>query len=289
MKYALLAFSLLVVGCSSGGGASSPTALPVVAPSAPASTPSTTPTTVPLFVLQAAPLTSTPTILASGRRAQSGTSLLPIMVEGSGFTPGPLAVWVADATTGKDVAETTGSATGATFAPLVCPGASALWCAVHSAAWLLTPPTGLATGQHTLTVAFGDGTSGAMTDDVYDWFTLTCGAGWVYAGGVITPTASRAVSDVYDDCAAGNVVFPRGAILASNPVADAFGRFETVLSTMTAAINLTSLFTNAPSASITQGQVYGISTQDGGFAKVYFVTPTQGLALHAKADGSYAF
>jgi hypothetical protein len=37
------------------------------------------------------------------------------------------------------------------------------------------------------------------------------------------------------------------------------------------------------------GQVYGIQTQDGGFAKVYMLSPTQGMALHANPDGTYAY
>lgn len=246
-------------------------------------------TATPVLVLQAAPIASTPTILAKGRRAQSGTSLLPLLVGGTGLTPSPLAVWITDAVTGKDVAETTGSVTGSTFAPLACPGASVLWCAVHPLAWSLTAPTGLATGKHALTVAFGDGTSGAMTDDVYDGWSLTCNTGWAYVAGAIVPQATRATSDVYDDCVAGNIVFVRGGLLITNPVADSFGRFETVMPTITAAFIINSLFTNAPAVGIQQGITFGINTQDGGFAKVYFTDPTHGLALHANVDGTYAF
>lgn len=263
-----------------------PTASPTTASTA---TASPTPTIAPVLVLQAAPLTSTPTILAKSRRAQSGTSLLPLMVQGGGLTIAPMAVWVTDAATGHDVAETTGSVTGATFAPLACPNASTLWCAVHPLAWQLTPPTGLATGQHSLAVVFADGTSGSMTDDVYDSWTLPCGTGWVYAGGAIVPTTTRAASDVFEDCAGGNVVFVHAAILASNPVADSFGRLETIMPTITVAINITSAFVNLPIVSVQSGTAFGIQTSDGGFAKVYFTDATHGIALHSQADGTYSF
>lgn len=289
--------SIATAAPSAAPGASAspkPSTAPSTAPSAsPAlsSAPTAAPTAspVPIFVLQAAPLTSTPTILAEGRRAQSSTSLLPLIVEGAGFTPGPLAVWVTNAVAGLDVAETTGSVTGAAFAPLACPGASTLWCAVHPLAWEMTPPTGLATGKHALAVAFGDGTTGIMTDDVFDSWTLTCNTGWAYVGGAIVPQPTRATSDIYDDCIAGNIVLVRGGLIITNPVADSFGRTETVMPTITAAFIVTSLFTNAPAVGIQPGIVFGINTQDGGFAKVYFTDSTHGLALHAQADGSYAF
>lgn len=153
----------------------------------------------------------------------------------------------------------------------------------------MTAPTGLATGKHTLTVAFGDGTSGAMTDDVYDSWTLTCNTGWGYVSGAIVPQATRATSDVYDDCVHGNIVFTQGGLLITNPVADSFGRTETVMPTITAAFIINSLFTNAPAVGIQQGITFGINTLDGGFAKVYFTDPTHGLALHANVDGTYAY
>jgi hypothetical protein len=245
-----------------------------------------------VLVLQAAPLTSTPTILSKGRRAQSNASLLPVIVEGAGtapFVPGPLAVWVTNAVTGQDVAETLGTVTGSTMAPLACPGASTLWCAVHPDAWSFSAPVGLATGQHSLTIAFGDGTTGTMTDDVYDAWSLSCGTGWVYQAGTIVPTTSRAASDVYDDCTNGNIVFPHAAILVSNPVTDQFGRLETVMPIITAAANVTSAFVILPIVSVQPGEVFGIYTVDNSYAKVYFASATQGLALHSNADGSYAY
>lgn len=37
------------------------------------------------------------------------------------------------------------------------------------------------------------------------------------------------------------------------------------------------------------GTVFGIQTADGGFAKVYFTSATEGLALHSNLDGTYAY
>jgi len=42
--------------------------------------------------------------------------LLPVVVEGAGLTPGPLAVWVTNAVNGQDVAEASGTLSGNAFA-----------------------------------------------------------------------------------------------------------------------------------------------------------------------------
>lgn len=94
MKYLILSTAVLAAGC--GGGQSAPTVIATSTPVTPISTPTPSPTLTPapVDVLQAAPLSSTPTILAKGRRSgQSISAPLPLLVQGAGispFTPGPI-------------------------------------------------------------------------------------------------------------------------------------------------------------------------------------------------------
>ena len=289
---------------------------PTAAPTAPATAaPTASPVPLNQRVIAGAPLSATASQLANARRnaqahtlAQGVTNGLPILVESSGMVAawaGDMTTWVSAQATAQDVPETgmtvTPSGTLALNNPAPaqsCLGSLAAACIVHPTAftWGTSSANGKPVGKQTLTVAFADGTTGTSFDYVYDGWTLPCNAGWAYVGGVPVAQATRATSDVYADCAAGNIVFPRGGMLFLNPTQDQYGRTETIMPTVLAAINISVFTTNIPMASTTQGQVYGIATQDGGFAKIYFdgaagsgaINSAQGMSLHAKADGTYA-
>ena len=291
-----------------------PTASPTIAPTA---TPAPTPVPLALRVIGGAPLSATASQLANARRtaqAQGVTNGLPILVESSGMVAawaGDMTTWVSAQATAQDVPETgmtvTPSGTLALNNPAPaqsCLGSLAAACIAHPTAftWGTSSTNGKPVGKQTLTVAFADGTTGTTFDAVYDGWALQCNTGFVYQGGIPVATATRNASDVYADCAAGNIVFPQGGILAFNPVQDQFGRYETIMPTITSAILISSFITNVPMAATAVGQVYGIATKDGGFAKVYMsvnaiVTPVnppglisaEGMSLHAKPDSTYAF
>ena len=306
----------------SGAPTTAPTVAPTIAPTASptiAPTPSPTPTPVPLAlrVIGGAPLSATASQLANARRtaqaktqAQGVTNGLPILVESSGTVAlwaGDFVNWVTNAGTGQDVPEQSGAitATGGLalnnpgFSPLSCLGSLTAVCVVHPMGWQFgTNDTGLIrpVGKQTLNIAFGDGTTAQTFDFIYNGWSMSCNAGWSYVGGAIVQQATRAASDVYADCVAGNIVFPRGGILYSNPIQDQYGRTETIMPTITAAILITSFITNVPMVSIAPGQVFGVATQDGGFAKVYFngassttTNSATGMSLHANPDGTYPY
>jgi hypothetical protein len=314
----LALLSLAVLAACGGSGSTPPapaatTVLVFVTPTpsatltptaAPTNAPTIAPTAVPasLKIVNGAPLASNPVVLSKGRRAQSqgvAATGLPILVESAGayvLNAGPMASWVTNLVDGKNVAETSGTVAAPgfaidspTFAAQSCTISLTPWCAAHPLAWTWGTGVTKPLGKQTLTIAFGDGTSAQIFDYVYNGWLLTCGTGWAYSSGAIVPTTTRATSDVFDDCANGNIVFPHAAILASNPVSDSYGRFETIMPTITAEINITSAFVNLPIASVAQGTVFGIQTTDGGFAKVYFTDAMHGLALHANADGTYPY
>lgn len=331
MKYALSALSLLVVGCSSGGGSapmpipsqSSPVVMSSAAPvasasPAPTSTPTAAPTVVPLAlrVMAGAPLSATASQLSTAHRsaqahiqAQGVANGLPILVESSGMVAawaGDQTVWVSNAQTSADIAETGGTITPSGTLPLNNPGFSALSClgsisavcAVHPMGWEFgtSSANGKPVGKQTLTIAFADGTTGTTVDDVYDGWNLPCNAGWVYQGGVPVATTTRAVSDVYADCVNGNIDFPMGGLVWAQPTADQYGNDATVMPNLTAEPVIAVLNGVVPMTAIPQGIVFAIQTQDGGFAKVYFtsgagvaVNATNGMSLHSQPNGTFAF
>lgn len=284
-----------------------PTAIPTVAPTA---TPTPVPTAIPLSLksIKGAPLSATVSQLSNVRRTQSqGTNNgIPILVESSGaFTlwAGDFVNWVSNAQDGKDVAETSGTITATNnltlnnpgFAPLSCLGSNSAACIVHPMGWEFgTAQSGTKpVGKQMVSIAFGDGVMGTTFDYVYDGWSLTCNTGWAYQGGVPVPQATVATSDVYLDCVNSVLKFTQGGVLMANPSQDVYGRYETAFPSTTAAFIQNSLFVNAPFASITQGQIFGIGTHDGGNAKVYInsgvSTILTGMALHAQSDFSYAF
>lgn len=300
----LLSLSLLAAGC--GGGGSSPTPLTVA--------PTAAPTTAPLSrTIAGAPATATAAQLSTTRRsaqAQGITNGLPILVESSGMIAawaGTIAVWVTDTQTNADIAETSGTIVpsgnlainNAAFAPLSCLGQISGVCTVHPTGWTFgtSSTNGKPVGKQTLTVTFGDGTTGSTFDYIYDGWNLPCNSGWAYVGGIPVAQATQGTSDVFADCAHTNIIFPKGAVLASAPTADKYGNTATVMPTLTAAIALTSPIVTLPMTSTAAGQVYAIATQDGGFAKVYFsgqagggaINATNGMSLHASPDATYPF
>jgi hypothetical protein len=310
---------------------SSPTSTPTHAPTTgPTVSPTTSPTTnptatpIPLAIkrIGGAPLTATASQLSSARRTAEAHTLaqgvengLPILVESSGLASqwaGAQVAWVTNIANSTDVPETSGTITPSGnlpimnpgFTPLNCIASLAAACIVHPLGWEYgtSSANGKPVGKQTLTIAFGDGTTGTTSDYVYDGWVLTCNAGFFYQAGVPVATTNRNLSDVYADCTNGNIVFPKGGTLALTPSQDAFGRFETIMPTVTSAILMSSLIVNVPMTTIANGQVFGITTQDGGFAKIYFNGPAvvvpssppglisaEGLSLHAKPDGTYLF
>lgn len=337
MKNTLAVFAALAVvgvaACSNGGSSTTPTPSPtvaatnapspsvsptsVVSPTASplaSSTPSAipTPTIAPVNVLRAAPIAANPVGLSFLRKTQAGgvSSSLPLLVESSGSAAvwaGNFVVWVTNAVSGLDVQETSGTITATngvpvnnpSFSAISCPAASSVWCAAHPLGWEFGTASvaNKPVGKQTLTVAFGDGLTGSIPDYIYDGWNLPCNTGIAYVGGVPVPQATKNTSDVYADCVNGNLVFPKGGILAFQPTQDSYGRYEPILPTVTAAIFISSAAVNFPMASIAQGQVYGINTQDGGMAKIYAssqssptaINALNAMSLHAKPDGSYAF
>lgn len=303
-------------GLPSASPAPSPTATHIATASPSASPVATaTPTPIaPLKVLRAAPLSANPVGLSFLRRPQAGgvTSSLPTLIESAGVIgawAGNFAVWVTDATSGLDVSEASGTITATngvpvnnpSFGAINCPNTSvpAVWCASHPFAYEFgtASTTNKPVGKQILTVTFGDGLSGQITDYIYDGWNLPCNSGWVYQGGVPVATTTLAASDIYADCVSGTIKFTQGAVLIGSPVQDSFGRYEAAMPNVTAAFIVNSLIVNVPMASIAQGQIFGMQTRDGSFAKVYMangasstaLNAANGMSLHAKSDGSYAF
>jgi hypothetical protein len=108
--------------------------------------------------------------------------------------------------------------------------------------------------------------------------------------------ATKANSDVYADCVNSQISFPHSAIVLANPSPDQYGRTETVMPTLTAQPLFIAAIGNVPFSSIAAGTVFGIQTQDGGYAKVYFANgpgvatnAAIGMSLHSQPDGSFAF
>lgn len=335
MKRLILLLSLSLAACGGGGQSAFvtpaslnafpvPTASPAAssAPSVAPSTPSPapTPTVAPtatavpasLKRLGGAPLTATASQLSVTRRvaqAQGVTNGLPVLVESSGMIAswaGDFSVWTTNVQTSQDIPQTGLTVTASGNLPINNPGPQPLsclgqvsaMCAIHPTSWTwgTSSANGKLVGKQTLTVAFADGTTGTTADYVYDGWSLPCNSGWAYVAGVPVAQATRATSDVYADCVAGNIVLTQGGLLVANPSQDQYGRTETVLPTITAAFIINSLITNVPMAAVSQGTVLGIITRDGGFAKVYFtnqpgvaINSAAGMALHSNATGAFDF
>jgi hypothetical protein len=266
-----------------------------------------------------APLTATAAQLSTARArsrtqarilAQGTENGLPILVESSGMVAswaGDQAVWVMNAQTQQDIPETSGTITPSgnlpisnpAFAPLSCIGSVSAVCIAHPLGWEFgtSSANGKPVGKQTITVAFADGTISSSHAYIYDGWTIACNAGFAYVGGVPVAQATKATSDVYADCTNNNLVFPMGAVLYSQPVQDQFGLTQTIMPTITAAIAFVVSNVNYPMPSTIGGQVYGIATRDGGFAKIYLtagagqglLSSASGMSLHANVDGTYPF
>lgn len=292
----------------------SPTQTPIVAPS-PSGAPATA-TPVPLSqrAIAGAPLAATISQLSRIRtqahtQAQGTMNGLPILVESSGQIAawaGDQAVWTQAVGTSSDVAETGLTITPSgnlplnnpAPAPISCLGSVSAVCAIHPLAWTFgtSSANGKPVGKQTLTMAFADGTTGTTNDYVYDGWSLPCNAGFAYIGGIPVAQATRATSDVYADCVAGNIVFPKGGFIIAQPTQDQYGRAETIMPTLTAQPLFIAAISNVPMSSIAAGMVFAIQTQDSSFAKVFFstqpgttITSASGMALHSNATGTFDF
>lgn len=302
----------------------SPSGIPTTAPTAtPAATPTVAPTIAPtpvplaLKVIGGAPLSATAAQLSVAKRnaqaktlAQGVENGLPILVESSGMIAawaGDQAVWVTNAQNPtQDIPETSGTITPSGnlpitnpgFTPLSCLGQVSAVCAVHPTGWTFgtSSTNGKSVGKQTLTVAFSDGATAASHSYVYNGWNLPCNSGWAYVGGVPVAQATRATSDVYADCVAAQIVFPKGAVVLTQPIQDQYGRAETVMPNLTAQPIFAAANGFVSMSSVPYGIVFGIITQDGGFAKVFFqgassitTNASSGMALHSNASGGFDF
>ena len=219
----------------------SATAVPTTAPTATANptiapTASPTPTAVPVQIalrVAGAPARChhrDASQLASNRRtakAQGVTGGLPILVESSGMVAawsGDMTTWVSVLASAQDIPETSMTVTPSNALPITnpapaqsCLGSLAAACIAHPTAftWGTSSANGKPVGKSTLTIAFGDGTTGTTADYVYDGWTLPCNAGWAYVGGVPVALARKAVKANSDVCDGGlrqraNQLSPRG-------------------------------------------------------------------------------
>jgi hypothetical protein len=327
--------ALLLASCSGGGNATPATtatdnprtiANPAPSPTATATLqPGATPTASPspaVFILKTiggAPLTATAAQLSSTRRtaqahiqAQGIENGLPILVESSGMVgewAGDFVVWASNITNGQDIPETSGTITATNGIVIndpsfsqACVGSVAAACIVHPTGWQFGTSSAIAKpiGKQTLTITYGDGTTGTTNDYVYDGWQLPCNTGWAYVGGVPVAQATKATSDVYADCVNQNMDFPHGAMLLANPSQDQYGRYETIFPTLTAAPVIIALSAVIPMSSFSQGIVFALQTGDGGYAKVLFTSgagvpgdpngiAALGLSLHSQTNGSFAY
>ena len=269
-------------------------------------------------VIGGAPLSATASQLANARRnaqahteAQGVTNGLPILVESSGQVAawaGDMTTWVSAQATAQDVPETGMTVTPSGNLALnnpapaqSCLGSLAAACIAHPTAftWGTSSANGKPVGKQTLTVAFADGTTGTTFDYVFDGWTLPCNTGWAYINGVPVSQTVKANSDVWADCVNANIDFPMGGLVLSQPSADQYGNFATIMPQFTAAPVIAVLNGIVSMSSISQGIVFAVETQDGGTAKVYFTgagvpgsptgTGANGMSLHSSPNGTYAF
>jgi hypothetical protein len=323
MKTLSLLAVLALAACGGGGTLPAPAQSPVPGPTStanPTASPTATPVPQALRQIGGAPTTATVAQLARvHRRAQSNatqgvTNGLPILVESSGMVAswaGDVGVWTVNAQTQANIAETSLTVVPSGNLPINNPGpqpiscleAVSAICIVHPTAWTFGTSTfgtssanGKPVGQQTIAVTFSDGTTGTTFDDVYDGWNLPCNAGWAYVGGVPVAQATAATSDVYADCVNGNIDFPKGAYVLSNPSPDQYGNTATILPQFTAAPIFSAANGVVSMASIQAGVLFALNTQDGGFAKVYFtnapgsgsINSANGMALHSQTNGSFA-
>ena len=109
--------------------------------------------------------------------------------------------------------------------------------------------------------------------------------------------ATRATSDVYADCVNGNIDFPKAAYVLAQPSADQYGNNATAFVNYTAEPIFSAANAVVAMASIGQGMIFVINTQDGGFAKVYFgnvpgstaQNAANGMSLHSQVNGTFLF
>lgn len=316
MKTILSAIGLAVIAAGlaacGGGGGSTPTPVKVATTS-----PTIAPTTAPGATkkVSTSPLSASPTISQSKIRSAQSLGVVGaqnLLIESAGTSAewaGSIAVWVTDTATGQDVAETSVVTTATNGLavnnpapePMQCTGAdvtSLSWCAAHPLGWwfgtasVLNKPV----GQQTITLTFGDGTVGTITDDVYNGFTLACGQSMEYQSGLPVIVTSNA--DVTYDCTNQSVDFPHGVVEAAVPTGDQFGRTNTVISTVTSAVSVPAGSpTSIPYTSFVANAVYVFATSDGGFAKMLVpgapnsgsTGNINGIVLHAQAQGTYAY
>lgn len=294
MKKLLFALALLLAaGC--GGGSATP--IPV------ASTPANAPTLV-----SNAPLSSSPALTPTsiGRREAQDLPAPTTFVESSGTAAiwgGDFVTWVTNPQTG-DVPEASAQIIASnslqitdSMKPISCTTnvTSTAWCLAHPLAWTwgtsssLTKPI----GKQTLAIVFGDGSHITITDYVFNGWLMACGQSIAYQGGVMV-TVPVASADVTYDCANHQVVFPHGVVIAAPAQADVYGRFETILPTITNAVAVPNGSPTAlPFAGFPVNAVLVIGTTDGGFAKIYPNQPGglnwTAASLHAQVGGTYAY
>jgi hypothetical protein len=270
-----------------------------------------------------APLTATVAQLATARRgaqskalAQGTANGLPVLVESSGMVAqwaGDVGVWTVNAQTQANIPETGLTVTPSGNLPINDPGPQPLSClgqvsgicVVHPTAWTFgtSSANGKPVGQQTITITFADGTTGTTYDDIYDGWNLPCNAGWAYVSGVPVAQTAKATSDVYADCVNGNIDFPMGAYVLSNPSPDQYGNIATILPQFTAQPIFSAANAVVAMTSIQGGMLFAIQTQDGGYAKVYFTSQpnpaaqstgatassVSGMSLHAQSNGTFAY
>jgi hypothetical protein len=262
--------------------------------------------------MRGAPVASNPLLSQSIRRFALPTTETPppILVESSGTAAvwaGNFVVWITSAASGLDVPETsvmTATTNGLLvdnppmerFCTPTGGGIGLPWCNAHPSAWEFGTDSNLTKpiGKQTITFTFGDGTVGTFTDYVYDGWQIACGQGLAYVSGV--PTIVTRNPDVMADCTNGQLVFPHGVVQAAAPMPDAFGRYETVFTTVTAPVAVPSGSPTRIPSTYSYGTVYVFATGDGGFAKIYPTLIGQhapqssfGMSLHAQTDGSFAY
>lgn len=312
---------LLCAGCS-GGSNLATTAIPTTAPTAVPSpivspTPGASPTVAPSNspaaiqnIVSNAPLTSAPALTPSSLRRIAQTLAPPTtVVESSGtaaIVAGTFVTWASSPITHLDVPEASLNIAATNALPISNPGPTPLscitsitspqWCSAHPTGWYYGTDSGINTkpvGKQTITIAFGDGSTGTVTDYVYNGWLMACGQSLAYQNGVMATVSSNA-ADVTYDCTNNQVIFPHGVVTAAASQTDIYGRTETVLPTVTAAVVVPNGSPTAISfATFSANSVLVFGTTDGGFAKMYAGSPGgsnwTAASLHSQVNGSFAY
>jgi hypothetical protein len=314
MKHLALLLLVALTGCGGGGSSAvpatqvavaSPTTAPGVTPTIPPATPGT-PAPSPAAALRAVGAAGGGLATSSGQRSTLATvpnSIPKIIISFSananwGGIAGNVFLWVYSTVTGQTV-PTTGLTL--TLDPALRISGLPLQDTIGrfglSNDWttLMNPPT--KTGVLSMTATFNDGTTGTIPVYSYDTWLVGCQSGNppadLYQNGAPVPSTVGS-EDVSIDCVGRNLVFAKGAALASSPVADSAGN---VLSTVASVLKTGTVPTTSTTFSISSlanGQVYVARTRDGGFAKFQLsnIDPTSGIlggqALYS-ASGTFAF